>query len=340
MLPSQRKLLRDNHVQLYRNMEPDPVVFRLRQLGTLTDFQTEEILVKLHKNLKNNAILTLLPKLGPMAFHQFCQALTASGSHHLRILLTPNIPTWKLSDRTQVVLTEKGIAFQCDTKTIHLTLEGYQQLQLISPKIDEALQKLQSIEYYIQPTRKIVVCNILGIMYVVVSERNLVNIDIQLTTKEWIVFTQAANEIHEELSASRPTDSCRHNEYELIEIAYVFLIENFLHKLMQERCPGCAIDACGQLAHMKDGCQTKFSEAIYHHLQEVKGKVTRTLLLDVTTKLLGKLERPESTFFRPFVDIFLKMNTLTSSDVTMSVTRISDFYRDQLSEVLEDMQLF
>ena len=79
MIQEHKDALRKNLVQLVRNLNPEPVIYRLSQLGTLTQCNAENILANPTSHAKSNALLHLMPSKGPAAFQNFCHALSCTG---------------------------------------------------------------------------------------------------------------------------------------------------------------------------------------------------------------------------------------------------------------------
>ena len=124
MLQPRRDAIRQNSLQLVREMAPRLIVYRLKELNALTDMQCENILAKSTKSGKNNAILDMIQRRGLDAYKKFCQSLSASGGHHLRCIVDMDWPRWPLSESTCLLLVESGIAFQHWSCSVEISFQA------------------------------------------------------------------------------------------------------------------------------------------------------------------------------------------------------------------------
>ena len=90
MLQEHKDVLRQNLVQLVRNLNPEAVIYRLSQLGILTQCNVENILANPTRHAQSSALLHLVPSKGPAAFQNFCRALSCTGQQRLRTLINPD----------------------------------------------------------------------------------------------------------------------------------------------------------------------------------------------------------------------------------------------------------
>jgi hypothetical protein len=83
---------------------------------------------------------------------------------------------------------------------------------------------------------------------------------------------------------------------QLMDALYITLLEQKLLELKNEHCPGCEIDAPGQVAHM-EGCLMEWSECVerYHDTaKQAATSVDRLNLYKRLKKRLGKLDQTNS----------------------------------------------
>ena len=95
MLQVHKDMLRKNRLFLLDEMNPEPVIQRLRQSNILTQLNMESINAVCPTNYyKNEKVIDILPKRGSRAFVYFCRALSASGQNHIRNKIQPEGVTW------------------------------------------------------------------------------------------------------------------------------------------------------------------------------------------------------------------------------------------------------
>ena len=225
MQEAHRDAIRHNRLRLIREMSPLPVIQRLTQLNILTDIQCESIMAKPTAHEKNAAILDIVPRKGPKAFQKFCQALSASGGHHLRLLIEPQPPTWELSERTKLVLTVDGIRMQRGNRYVNIPFVSWVRLMEVIPEVQEVVNAWakEEVKFPLQGGQCVVVSNFRENMYVgihQVDQDTLVKgSGLNFNMEEMTVFLQVMDSINEELMCSKPQEPTP-DTYQLIDVVY------------------------------------------------------------------------------------------------------------------------
>ena len=220
--------LRTCRLRLVQEMDPEPVLQRLKDLNVLTDCQCESIMVKPAKHEKNGAILDIVPKKGPEAFKKFCQSLTASGNDQLRRLIDGNIPCWRLSERTVLTVRARGIMLQRGPRRVNIPFEAWIRLMELIPNIQQTVNNWTQTEvseeqFPLSEGKSVLVSVFQEKMYVGFhSFENGVLVKgegLNLGMEEWTVFLQVMDSIHEEVCCCKPAESAP-DTYRLIDIVY------------------------------------------------------------------------------------------------------------------------
>jgi hypothetical protein len=81
---------------------------------------------------------------------------------------------------------------------------------------------------------------------------------------------------------------------QLMDALHISLLKQKLSEIQHERCPGCEIDAPGQVAHM-EGCLMEWSDCVEKHLDEVVQVVTSVDRLNLYKRLKAHLGKTEPT---------------------------------------------
>ena len=271
---------------LLGHLNPEPVIYRLSQLGILTQCNVENILANPTRHAKSSALLHLVPSKGPAAFQNFCRALSCTGQQRLRTLINPDGNKWSVSDRLLIEYEGgQSLFMKKGERMLAISCEGWTRLMKHIPEIQIHLDKESEVKLLLDHDQYVVVCKFQDQMYVgfhFYAGHSIVRgSGFNISMTEWTSFLQLMDTINQEVDLSQSV-SYPVNSYELIKHCYHYLLERQIVHLRDGNCFGCQNDCPGQKNHMEGGCLSEWNESVNKYFAEAVIKFDRGVFLQVT----------------------------------------------------------
>lgn len=134
-----RRKLRENYVELVRNLNPEDICDYLYQEGILSEEDFDNILSIATRAQRMRCFLSILPKKGPDAFQRFLEAMNRAGYDHL-VMLMQNPPSPEVLDDMEVFDSEHSPLVLADIKLLNLKEKLEQQSQVVKSMQQEMKQ--------------------------------------------------------------------------------------------------------------------------------------------------------------------------------------------------------
>ena len=282
MLQEHKDMLRKNRLFLLDEMNPEPVIQRLRQSNILTHLNMESIKAVCPTNYhKNEKVIDILPKRGPCAFAYFCRALSASGQNHIRNKIQPEGVTWSIGLSTVLKYDGETLYLQKGSRSISITHGEWNNLIRYIPKILENLDPCKDSKFRLSDENLYVTTGKHRAHKYVGFHRGGDGPGVIMNMDEWGDFVECvAERVIEELNESDPYFHDLETS-DLIRLCYIYILERDIIARAHNNCYGCQQDSPGQRDHMQSGCLSEWEDLVYQYYPESVATFSRALFAEV-----------------------------------------------------------
>ena len=299
MLQEHKDVLRENQVFLVHEMNPEPLIIRLKQLGVFSQSTVENIQVLPTRRGKNGEIISALKRSGPSAFKQFCRALSSTNQCHIRIKIQPEGVKWSVDLRTVITYDGETLNLHKSRRSMTVTVNEWNNLMRHIPQIQANLDLKSDIKLQLQDDLYVVTGNFQDHMYVgfhrLVGEEMLQGSGFNVNMEEWTEFLTVMDTITEEINESHPK-TYELDIYKLINFCHMYILKRDIQGRANNNCYGCQNDSPGQRDHMEAGCLSDYSERVQRYYPEAIVNLSRPLFAEVCRYvLIKKIRVPCST---------------------------------------------
>ena len=225
MLQEHRDMLRKNRLYLLDEMNPEPVIQRLRQSNILSHLNMESI----------QAVCPTNYQRGPCAFAYFCRALSASGQNHIRNKIQPEGVTWSISLSTMLKYDGKTLHLQKGNRSITITHGEWNNLIHYIPKILGNLDPCKDSKFRLSDENLYVTTGKHQVHKFVGFHRGRDGSGVIMNMDEWGDFVECVAERVIELNESDPYFQDLETS-DLIRLCYIYILERDIIARAHNNC--------------------------------------------------------------------------------------------------------